>query len=198
MTLAQMLDSTKPDIVSIDSYLNGLATLERRGQVLALKRGQQAKLFDIAQGHRRLTTDSLVPKDTPPLTGVAHHGKNSLPVFTGFAKVMCRPSAQHTAGSEGDKLWGYNKNPFIVHHAVGPGFYVAYPYKDGEYLVDYTMLPAERAADWPEIVPNTYRLSRFVFYGMQDVLRGVSDHVTIGRAMKGGKWLPNWFVLCRD
>jgi hypothetical protein len=194
MTLSQMLADSQPDIVAIDSYLNGLSTLDRRGQVLALSPKEQSKLFSIADGHRKLTTDSMVPKGTPPLTGVAHHGKNSLPVFTGFAKVMCRPSSKHTE----DKLWGYNKNPFFVHHVVGPGFYVAYPYNDGEYLVDYTQLPAERAADWPEIVPNTYRLSRFVFYGMKDVLRGVSDHVTIGRAMKDGKWLPNWFVLCRD
>ena len=194
MTLSQLLAVASPDIAAIDAHLTGLPTLERRAQVLALSPKAQAKLFEVAQGHRKLTTDSMVPKGTPPLTGVAHHGKNSLPAFTSFAKVMCRPSQ----ASYGDKLWGYNKNPFFIHHVVGPGFYTAYPYKDGEYLVDYTELPQERAADWPQIVPNTYRLSRFVFYGMQDVLRGVSEHVTIGRAMKGGKWMPNWFVLCRD
>jgi len=46
-------------------------------------------------------------------------------------------------------------------------------------------------------VPNSHRLSRFVFQGMQYVLLGVSDHVTIGRAMRAGLWLPNWFVLVR-
>lgn len=195
MTLSQMLAGKQPDIAAIDTYLNGLPTLTRRAEVLALTGREQATLFAIAERHRRVTTESMVPATTPPLTGVAHHGKNSLPVFTGFAKVMCRPSPSLNVG---DKLWGYNKNPFFVHHVVGPGFYVAYPHNDFEYLVDYTMLPQERAADWPEIVPNTYRGSRFVFYGMQDVLRGVSEHVTIGRAMKAGKWLPNWFVLCRD
>lgn len=198
MTLSQMLADTNAHIASIETFLDGLPTLERRTQVLALNRSEQAKLFALADKHRAVTTQSLVPTTTPPLTGVPHHGKNSLPVFTGFAKVMCRPSAQYSAKDNSDLLWGYNKNPFIVHHAVGPGFYVAYPHNAHEVLVDYTRLPAERAADWPPIVPNTYRLSRFVFYGMQDVLRGVSEHVTIGRAMKGGKWLPNWFVLVRD
>lgn len=195
MTLADMLTGDKPEIASIEKHLNNLDTLTRRAEVLALTGRQQAKLFAIAEKHRRVTTESMVPKDTPPLTGVAHHGKNSLPVFTGFAKVMCRPSP---SANVGDKLWGYNKNPPFVHHVVGPGFYVAYPHNEFEYLVDYTQVPLERAMDWPQIVPNTYRLSRFVFYGMQDVLRGVSEHVTIGRAMKDGKWLPNWFVLCRD
>jgi hypothetical protein len=31
-----------------------------------------------------------------------------------------------------------------------------------------------------------------------DALRGVSAHVSVGRAMRGGKVLDNWFVLCRD
>jgi len=194
MTLSDMLRAQSPDIAAIEAHLNSLPTVTRRDQVLAINNKEQATLFKIAEKYRAVTTDTLVPPGTPPLTGVAHHGKNSLPVFTGFAKVMCRPSGPQF----GDKLWGYNKNPFIVHHAVGPGFYAAYPHNEFEYLVDYTMLPEERAADWPQIVPNTYRLSRVVFYGMQDVLRGVSEHVSIGRAMKGGKWLPNWFVLCRD
>ena len=42
------------------------------------------------------------------------------------------------------------------------------------------------------------RLSRFVYYRTQDVLRGVSRHVTVGRATKGGKPMSAWFVLCRD
>jgi hypothetical protein len=33
---------------------------------------------------------------------------------------------------------------------------------------------------------------------MRDFLRGVSRHVSIGRATRGGKPLDNWFVLCRN
>ena len=36
-----------------------------------------------------------------------------------------------------------------------------------------------------------------VYGGTQDVLRGVSEHVAVGRAFKGGKPMDNWFVLCR-
>ena len=30
-----------------------------------------------------------------------------------------------------------------------------------------------------------------------DALRGVSKHVSIGRAIRNGKVQDNWFVLCR-
>ena len=33
---------------------------------------------------------------------------------------------------------------------------------------------------------------------MIDYLRKVSDHVSIGRAVKGGKAMDNWFLLCRE
>ena len=42
------------------------------------------------------------------------------------------------------------------------------------------------------------RLGRFVYAGMIDIMRGVSTHVTIGRALKGGKFMDAWFVLCRE
>jgi hypothetical protein len=47
------------------------------------------------------------------------------------------------------------------------------------------------------MLPNDARLSRLVFNGTQDVLRGISKHVCIGRASRGGKWMDNWFVLVR-
>ena len=33
---------------------------------------------------------------------------------------------------------------------------------------------------------------------MIDYLRRVSDHVTIGRAFRKGKWTENYFLLCRE
>jgi hypothetical protein len=29
-------------------------------------------------------------------------------------------------------------------------------------------------------------------------MRGLSSHVTIGRAKRKGRWLDNWFVLVRE
>ncbi len=51
---------------------------------------------------------------------------------------------------------------------------------------------------WPEIVPNSARLGRFVYYGMVDVMRGISTHVSIGRARKKSGWMDAWFVLVRE
>jgi hypothetical protein len=66
-------------------------------------------------------------------------------------------------------------------------------------VVDYTRpLPRRAPPGLPPIVPNHARLSRFVYNGTVDVLRGVSERVTIGRATRGGRPLDNWFVLCRE
>ena len=64
--------------------------------------------------------------------------------------------------------------------------------------VDYRRIPRERPAGWPEIHDNRYRLSRFIFNGMVDYLRPVSEHLLIGRATRGSKELDNYFLLCRE
>jgi len=101
--------------------------------------------------------------------------------------------------NDGRELWGYNRTGAFVETTVGPGYFVAYPSEvGGEVLVDYLRVPPRCPEHWPTIVPNSTRLSRFVYDGTQDILRGVSKHVTIGRATKGGKPMSAWFVLCRD
>lgn len=141
-----------------------------------------------------MTLDALVPPQTAAMTGIPHEGRNSLLLFTHFAKVFYRPDDPATAAKE---LWGFNRNGPLVTTAVGPGYYVAYPHGQGEVLVDYTRLPSKKPDGWPAITGNDQRLSRFVYNQTQDVLRGVSRHVTIGRASRSGKDLDNWFVLCR-
>ena len=42
------------------------------------------------------------------------------------------------------------------------------------------------------------RLARFIYHRTRDFMRGVSEHVTIGRATREGKPMDNWFVLCRE
>jgi hypothetical protein len=141
-----------------------------------------------------VTLESLLPAQVAVMTGVPHEGRNSLLLFTHFAKVFYRPEDPALAGKE---LWGFNRNGPLVTNAVGPGYYVAYPHGQGEVLVDYTRLPGQAPSGWPAITPNGQRLSRFVYNGTKDVLRGVSKHVTIGRASRNGKDLDNWFILCR-
>jgi len=64
--------------------------------------------------------------------------------------------------------------------------------------IDYTRVPPRGAEGWPAVLPNSARLSRFIYNGTQDRMRGVSAHVTIGRASRAGKDMDNWFVLVRE
>ncbi|MEW5739543.1 MAG: hypothetical protein AB1938_11490 [Myxococcota bacterium] len=194
MHLLQMLRAESPDLPAIRQHLDGLASSKRVAEVLELGRTSQAKLFDLAKGFLPMTLDDLVPADVPPMHGVPHEGRNSLPTFTRFAKVFYRPD---DASLEGKEVWGYNRTSRLVTTTVGPGYYVAYPHGGGEILVDYTRHPPRTPRGGPKFLPNDARLSRFVYNRTQDVLRGVSKHVSIGRASRSGKTLDNWFVLCR-
>jgi hypothetical protein len=192
MTLAAMLAGAQPDLRAIAAHLDALPSDARIAECVALSGRAQARLFDAAQGFRPIGLTDLVPAEVPAMTEVPHFGRNSLLAFTRFAKVFCRPD-----GEVKDELWGYNRNPLgLIETIVGPGYYVAYPYSTpGEVLVDYLRTPPRKPAHWPPILPNSARLSRVVYNGTQDVLRGVTAHVSIGRAWRRGKVMDNWFVL---
>lgn len=169
---------------------------ERVGITEALDGKQQARLWEAAHG-RGVTIEEMVPRETGPLRPVIFHGKNSLPAFTRFQKRFCRPAA----GIDRDELWGYNYQPVAwLAPLTGPGYFVAYdsPQGPGAVAVDYRRIPPARPAEWPELHDNRYRLSRFIYNGMVDYLRRVSQHLLIGRATRDGKDLPNYFLLCRE
>lgn len=154
----------------------------------------QRRLFDAAAG-QRVTLAQIVSPDTKPLQEVIHEGQNTLPAFRSFQKRFCRPSAAFQSDDR-PQLWGYNHQTFSG--VTGPGYYVAYDDKDtGEVVVDYRSLPPEHPEGWPEIIDNKAKLGRFVYHGMVDRLRRVSEHVTIGRAFKA-KPMSAWFVLVRQ
>lgn len=194
MALLDMLAGAQPDMKAISTYLDGLSSSVRIAESRALSGAAQAKLFEAAQGFRPIGLVDFVPAGVPDMSEVPHFGRNSLLAFTLFAKVFCRPD-----GDVKDELWGYNRNPLkLIETVVGPGYYVAYPYTaPGEVLVDYLRTPPRKPAHWPPILSNSARLSRVVYNGTQDILRGVSKHVSIGRASRNGKIMDNWFVLCR-
>jgi len=191
--LRALLSEDEPDMRAIESYLDSLDHDDRVAEVRSLRRTDQARLFDAAEGHHSISLTDIVGNDQAPMQEVVHHGKNSLPVFNRFAKVFARP-----ADAKEPELWGYNRAGGFIECVVGPGYFVAYPYGSGELLVDYLRIPRDRPEHWPTILPNSARLSKFVYNGTQDILRGVSRHVTIGRATKGGKPMSAWFVLCRE
>ncbi len=192
LELNQLLVSGDFDLRQIGAHLDGLDEASRLGAVRSLSGRAQAHLFEAAKGVRAVRIDDLVPASCAPLQEVPHYGINSLLMFRTFAKVFCRPQA---GASE---LWGYNRSGGFVETFVGPGYYVAYESEDGEALVDYTRLPTGKPDGWPAIIPNEARFGRFVYANMKDVLRGVSQHVTIGRAIRNGKVMDNWFALCRS
>ncbi len=195
MNLNQTLLGGDFDVKQVGAMLDGLDEAARLSTVRSLSGRAQANLFEAAKGVRTVRVDDLVPAGSAPFQEVPHYGINSLLMFRTFAKVFCRPEA---GASE---LWGYNRSGGFVETFVGPGYYVAYESDDGEALVDYTRLPSGKPADkpegWPAIIPNEARFGRFVYANMKDVLRGVSKHVTIGRAIRNGKVMDNWFALSR-
>jgi hypothetical protein len=178
-------------VAALGDFLDALPPRERVEAVRDLSASEQARLFDAAAGFRRVTLEDFVPTDVPPLRPVVHHGRNSLLAFRTFEKRFCRPP-----GAAPDALWGYNEQPFRLF--TGPGYFVARRADDREVLIDYTELPPAKPESWPPILPNSARLSRFIYDGTRDFMRGVSRHVTIGRATRAGKPMDNWFVLCRE
>ena len=192
-SLKALLSTSSPNMTEIARLLDNLSPGARKQEALSLTRREQARLFTAAAGYRRIGLADIVAEDLDAQTEVVHEGVNTLPAFRRFAKVFCRPD-----NGSSEQLWGYNRNSATIETAVGPGYFVAVPYGDGEVLVDYLQVPPAKLPHWPTILPNSSRLSRFVYNGTQDVLRGVSQHVSIGRAMKAGKYLPAWFVLCRQ
>jgi hypothetical protein len=182
----------KVDLENLRRVLDTSGHTARVLAIRALTGKQLATLFDASADSDPLTLDYFAPP-TDPLVEVVHHGKNSLPAFTHFQKRFCRPD-----GDGGEVLWGYNHNPRIEEVFVGPGYFVATAGEKGEVKIDYTQLPPRKPEAWPTIIPNSSRFGFLVWSGMQDYCRRVSEHVTIGRAYRGGKPFDAWFALCRE
>jgi len=192
MELRNLID-THLDLPRLSKDLDELGHPARVWATRHWDRATQAKLYEAAKGFRPVTLDDYVPPGTAPLTEVRTWGTNTLPAHNHFQKRFCKPSD----ASATDHLIGYNFQG--LSGFTGPGYYVAHgSAENGEVDVDYTLVPTEKPAEWPAIVPNSARLGRFVYEGMVDVMRGISTHVSIGRARKKQGWLDAWFVLVRE
>ncbi|HEY6463450.1 MAG TPA: hypothetical protein VIY73_24955 [Polyangiaceae bacterium] len=192
MELKNLIDPHM-DLPRLAAVLDGLGTPARVWAVRQWHRETQAKLWEAVKGFRPVTLDDYVPPDVAPRVEVIHHGMNTLPAHNHFQKRFAKPADPETK----DQLVGFNFQS--LSGLTGPGYYVAHPAPDaGEVDIDYTMLPKEKPDAWPPIVDNAGKLGRFVYYGMIDVMRGISTHVSIGRAKKKNGWMDAWFVLVRD
>jgi hypothetical protein len=181
------------DMDALEAVFDDAAHDERVQAIRKFTPKIQRKLFDAAEG-RAVEIAQIVPPERGSLQEVVHEGQNTLPAFRHFQKRFCRPSADQRM-SDREVLWGYNHQTMAPF--TGPGYFVAYQDPDSqEVWIDYRETPAERPDHWPHIVDNKARLGRFVYHGMVDRLRRISQHCTIGRAYKG-KPMNAWFALVR-
>lgn len=178
------------DVRGLADFLDSLGAAARVREVRSLGAREQARLFDAVAGFRPVRLTDFVPDGTPPLREVIHYGRNSLPAFRFFEKRFC------LADTLREELWGYNEQPLKAF--TGPGYFVARQASESEVVIDYCEVPPRKPDSWPQILPNHARLSRFIYYRTRDFMRGVTRHVTIGRATRDGKPLENWFVLSRE
>ena len=192
--LADELRKSETELDGLSTYLDGLDNESRIAEVRSLGPSAQKKLWELT-AKTSLTLDDFVPAETGDLQPVRHYGRNTLPVFKIFEKRFCRAPE----GTETEGLWGYNEG--ATRSFVGPGYFVCRDTggdERGPVVIDYTLLPGGKAEEWPTIYPNEKGVSRFVYAGMQDFMRRVSQHVTIGRAYRHGKVTNNYFLLCRE
>lgn len=190
MDVSVLLEPTI-ELHRLAEILDGLGHEGRVHAVHGWKRKQQAALFEAAKGHMSLDLDFLVPSGTGELVEVIHEGQNTLPAFNHFQKRFTKLPAE-----DGKPIGGYNHQS--MSGLTGPGYFVVTQGEgehEGELAIDYTHLPKHKPDGWPAIVPNA-GLGSLVYGGMIDYLRGISTHVSIGRAYKG-KAMDAWFVLVR-
>ncbi len=193
-TIVDLVRAEPIDMKALGEAFDDATPADRVAAIRLFSPKIQKRLFEAAAG-QRVTLADIVPPGKDPLTEVIHEGQNTLPAFRNFQKRFCRPSAAHKS-DEREVLWGYNHQTFSG--VTGPGYYVAYDDdRTSEVVVDYRELPPEHPENWPEIISNKAKLGRFVYHGMVDRLRRVSEHVTIGRAFKA-KPMSAWFVLVRQ
>src|SRR5947209_14200341 len=81
MSIHDFFRDADVDVAGLASYLDGLAGGRRVAEARDLDAAEQARLFDAAAGHRRITLDDFVPRGSAPLPPVIHFGRNSLPMF---------------------------------------------------------------------------------------------------------------------
>ena len=179
----------KTPIDEVAAALDAMTHAERVQQMLPVAGRLQGDLFKLAHG-RVTEVDFFVPEGLVD-TEVIHWGRNFAPAFNRFQKRFARV---------GGEIVGYNEQPMMAF--TGPGFFVGEvltnPEGEREFAINYTKTPARALPQWPAIAPSGTRFGRFVYGGAHDWMWRVSQHMSIGRVHKGGRWQNQWFILTRE
>lgn len=184
--------SEKQPLAEVSAWLDGLGARERIEAVTSLSAKAIRTLYAMIPGHP-VDPSHFVPRDTPAGMEVVHHGVNSLHLFRRFEKVFVR----NGTGDENGGVIGYNRTNGFVETVVGPGYFQLRE-DERATVIDYRKVPSRVPLTWPHIRNNADRLSRFVYHQTEDVMKRVSDHVSIGEVTKQGKSLQTHFILCRE
>lgn len=190
--LAQLLKTPDSTINQVGSYLDNISETECVAEVRGLNKRQMVKAFDLAATSQPIPLSHFVPTDVAGGQPVTHKGKNSLPIFNIFEKRFCRSEADR------ELIFGYNEQDMRI--VTGPGYFVMRDPKattEKKTFIDYRSVPKSTIARWPTIQDNNKGLSKFVYGGMQDFMRKVSDRVSVGVAYKNGKNMNAYFMLVR-
>lgn len=191
MSIHDFFRGSDVDLQGLAAYLDGLDNDTRIAETRSFKGGEQKRLFAAAEGFRPVNLDYYVPPETGTDTQVIHYGyNNQLPGFRTFEKRMFRPAEAP------DQVWGYNET--WLKGVVGPGYFILRPPGDAEAYVDYYEEPPRGLPGWPKVLRNNQRLSVVVYNQTRDYMRGVSQHVSVGRAEIRGKMSFAHFMLCRE
>jgi hypothetical protein len=171
------------DLETLSAALNEAESDARVDWLRSLGKKQQAALFAMAEGTQMKVEE--VHGGTGSTT--VHYGKNSLPMFTQFQKRICNHNGV---------VQGYNHQS--LKWLTGPGHFRVIPHDvPGELLFDYVWAPESVPEGFPPARSNKGGVSSWVYGDLEDVVRKVSDHIAIGRAIIKGKLTTNYFGLCR-
>jgi hypothetical protein len=178
------LPSHSETLAPLTSALNAATHEERLNWMRGLSGRELKSMYRLAEGGGALAVAEFHGE---PGAVLIHHGKNSLPVFTQFQKRVCL--------HEGT-VQGYNHQTMAW--LTGPGHFTLRQDGEAEVIFDYIEQPQTAPEEFPALVPNEKGGGRFVYAGMIDRVRRVSEHCVIGAAFKSGKDMGARFMLTRE
>lgn len=186
-TLNDLLARPGITLAEVRAHLDSIAPDARVREATTLERDRQATLWNIAAQSGPITFEDLVPTTKGTFEPVPFEGQNDQPLFRSFQKVFYR--------MPDGSLGGRNTGPAAPF--VGDGYYsVVSGGPDGVYI-DYTKLPKDKPASWPQIKRNDRGISIAVYGFMKDYLRRVHGRILIGHARKPILGSMGHFVLAR-